>query len=185
MKKALESVKQTASNINGLENFVIQDINALIFSRLAQEYLEDNDNFILKYDEKDEENLNLICSEAEAKEEARIEEKKGNFPDAQLKVSSQSQILFRNKGKKAKVFQCPITNCFKQYKSRENLNLHVKNIHEATKPYKCRFCAHTFSHRNGKTYHERKFHINYLPYKCIYQGKNILKLIFRMRMLLC
>jgi hypothetical protein len=75
---------------------------------------------------------------------------------------------------KIRLFRCEYPGCEKAYKSRENMTLHFKNIHLKQKPYKCRFCAANFSHRNGKyklfnlgkTYHERKFHINYLPYKC-------------------
>lgn len=49
-----------------------------------------------------------------------------------------------------KFFRCPEPGCRKLYKSKENLNLHTKNIHEGIKPYQCRFCSDRFSHRNGK-----------------------------------
>ncbi len=79
-----------------------------------------------------------------------------------------------------KLFKCEYENCNKTYKSKENLTLHIKNKHLGEKPYKCRFCDSRFSHRNGKkkinffnilfyigkTYHERRIHINYLPYHC-------------------
>ena len=57
-----------------------------------------------------------------------------------------------------KIFKCKYENCLKGYKSRENLILHVKNKHLNIKPYKCSICFNSFSHRNGKIYHERKFH---------------------------
>ena len=85
-----------------------------------------------------------------------------------ISESKPIEILSEKLPKKS--FSCDIDNCLKTYKSRENLNLHVKNIHHKIKPYNCRFCEASFSHRNGKTYHERKFHINYLPYKCSYDG---------------
>jgi uncharacterized Zn-finger protein len=73
-----------------------------------------------------------------------------------------------------KIYKCHYTGCIKVYKSKENMTLHYKNIHLKLKPYKCRFCDCTFSHRNGnfktylgRTYHERKLHTKYLPYKCI------------------
>lgn len=47
-----------------------------------------------------------------------------------------------------KLFKCP--NCNKSYKSKENLNLHIKNKHLGLKPYSCDFCSSKFSHRNGK-----------------------------------
>lgn len=48
-----------------------------------------------------------------------------------------------------KAYKCSYPNCSKVYKSRENLNLHVKNIHNMLKPYKCQYCLAIFSHRNG------------------------------------
>jgi hypothetical protein len=80
--------------------------------------------------------------------------------------------------KSIKIFNCTYKSCIKSYKSKENLTLHIKNIHLKIKPYSCRFCPSLFSHRNGnclinflgKTYHERKFHTNYLPHKCIIEG---------------
>jgi uncharacterized C2H2 Zn-finger protein len=78
---------------------------------------------------------------------------------------------------RTKSFNCEVNGCGKIYRSKENLSLHIKNIHLNLKPYRCRFCSSTFTHRNGiywfklgKTYHERKLHINYLPYKCNFDG---------------
>jgi len=69
-----------------------------------------------------------------------------------------------------KFFKCQEVGCNKSYKSKENLNLHIKNIHEKVKPYQCSYCELKFSHRNGKTYHERKFHNNYLPHVCTFDN---------------
>lgn len=49
-----------------------------------------------------------------------------------------------------KVFECKQVNCSKTYKSKENLILHIKNIHLKQKPYSCKYCPSLFSHRNGK-----------------------------------
>ena len=38
------------------------------------------------------------------------------------------------------------------------------------KPYQCKFCGACFSHRNGKTYHERKEHTKIFPHKCLFQN---------------
>ena len=65
-----------------------------------------------------------------------------------------------------KFYKCLEIGCHKLYKSKENLNLHKQNIHEGIKPYECLYCSLRFSHRNGKTYHERKMHNNYLPHIC-------------------
>ena len=46
------------------------------------------------------------------------------------------------------MFRCEI--CFKAYKSKENMQLHISNKHLGIKPYKCIYCEKTFSHRNGK-----------------------------------
>jgi hypothetical protein len=69
------------------------------------------------------------------------------------------------------IYKCTYENCYKGYKSKENLTLHIKNIHLKQKPYQCNFCTSVFSHRNGKTYHERKFHTQILPHKCVFEGK--------------
>lgn len=70
--------------------------------------------------------------------------------------------------KQKRMYYCSYEGCDKQYKSKENLNLHIKNKHKGLKPYKCFLCSLSFSHRNGKRYHERMAHTNFLPYKCCY-----------------
>ncbi len=79
-------------------------------------------------------------------------------------------------------FKCPFKGCEKEYRSKENMNLHYKNIHLNDKPYKCKYCSSLFSHRNGKrlflnlflgkTYHERKFHTHVMPYVCDLKRKS-------------
>jgi len=65
---------------------------------------------------------------------------------------------------------CHFFPCMKNFKSRENLDLHISNAHLMIKPYDCRYCNRVFSHRNGKTYHERTKHLNYFPYGCNVSG---------------
>ena len=65
---------------------------------------------------------------------------------------------------------CHFFPCMKTFKSRENLDLHISNAHLMIKPYDCRYCNRVFSHRNGKTYHERTKHLNYFPYGCDVTG---------------
>jgi uncharacterized Zn-finger protein len=59
-----------------------------------------------------------------------------------------------------KTFHCQFDNCGKIYKSKENLVLHIKNIHLKLKPYRCRFCDSSFSHRNGKILNFYLFYLN-------------------------
>jgi uncharacterized Zn-finger protein len=49
----------------------------------------------------------------------------------------------------SRLYKCEYEGCEKVYRSKENMTLHYKNIHLKLKPYKCRFCDSTFSHRNG------------------------------------
>ncbi len=46
-------------------------------------------------------------------------------------------------------FKCTEVNCHKSYKSKENLLLHIINVHRHEKPFKCKHCTLKFSHRNG------------------------------------
>lgn len=60
--------------------------------------------------------------------------------------------------KTEKRYVCIHQNCHKEYKSKENLILHIKNKHNGEKPYFCKFCGKKYSHRSGKTYHELNQH---------------------------
>lgn len=110
---------------------------------------------------------------------SKKKEKKKNVPKLTCEIC---QMEFKHKWiyerhldshSTSKFYICQIEGCKKSYKSKENLNLHHKNVHEKIKPYTCTYCELKFSHRNGidliklgKTYHERKFHMNYLPHVC-------------------
>lgn len=99
-----------------------------------------------------------------------LEKKREKDPQTIFKVKTlhDSQDTVR-------VFRCEEEGCGKVYKSKENLNLHIQNSHLNKKPYKCQYCDNSYSHRNGKIYHERKVHTKIFPYKCTEKG--ILKLI--------
>ena len=58
-----------------------------------------------------------------------------------------------------KQWKCTYDNCIKAYCSKENLKLHIKNVHLNEKPYPCYFCNLRFSHRNGRIYHQKKVHL--------------------------
>jgi hypothetical protein len=121
------------------------------------------------------------------------------------KINFQNELNNSSTGNNSiasKCFPCDYKGCKKIYKSKENLNLHYKNIHLKVKPYTCSYCDSSFTHRNGKlhsnsilyflislnkkyfykkkhnylkgkTYHERRFHTNILPHKCNHEGKRI------------
>lgn len=89
------------------------------------------------------------------------------------KLEDRMEVFSNTSTYPERVYRCKENDCGKIYKSKENLTLHIKNIHLNLKPYKCTFCPAVFSHRNGKTYHERKFHTKYLPHKCPYKSKLI------------
>jgi uncharacterized Zn-finger protein len=118
----------------------------------------------------------------EVKKSIKKEKKKA----AEKQTCGSCQMVFKHKWiyerhleshSTAKYFKCQVEGCNKSYKSKENLKLHQKNIHENIKPYTCTYCELKFSHRNGKnrnyigkTYHERKFHVHYLPHICSKPG---------------
>lgn len=140
-------------------NLLAETVDSLIFcpsdvNKIKEEYTEsDPEEYILENNNFKYNSLKLF----------KIE----NFIDGDTKMKN------RRKTKLAiKQYKCQWLGCKKEYKSKENLTLHTKNIHFKIKPYKCRFCIMEFSHRNGKTYHERKYHINKLPYKCLSNGKD-------------
>jgi len=64
-----------------------------------------------------------------------------------------------------KIMTCHFFPCMKTFKSRENLDLHILNIHLKIKPFKCKFCERKFSHRNGSKYFTQE--------KFIMKGQNI------------
>ena len=87
-----------------------------------------------------------------------------NFPI----IEGKQYIIIKHNSKK--IFCCKYPNCNCIYRSKENLVLHFRNKHLMEKPYHCKYCNACFSHRNGKTYHERKEHTKIFPHKCIFQN---------------
>lgn len=65
--------------------------------------------------------------------------------------------LIQNKKRK---WNCTYKGCSKVYCSKENLKLHIQNIHLNLKPYPCYYCNLRFSHRNGRIYHQKKKHLS-------------------------
>ena len=96
-----------------------------------------------------------------------VEEENNAKKEESKRIESQPQKTI---SKKTKEYKCTYDNCTKAYRSKENLMLHIQNVHKKQKPYKCSYCSIQFSHRNGRIYHERKVHTLEFPYKCQYEG---------------
>lgn len=197
MKKSYHYVNSNPYNSNEQNQ---NDLNRLIYSRFNEEILEESEYNSFENEEEGQPKRE-IC------EDALNQVKKIQANEKDIDMTGEDIVHERNnslnnaedsflKKKKKQNFVCNVTGCEKVYRSKENLNLHIKNIHEKIKPYKCKFCESTFSHRNGilqnifkffylfsigKTYHERKFHINFLPYNCTIPSKNVIYSIFRLR----
>lgn len=94
-----------------------------------------------------------------------------HFPDCYREYKSKYNLRTHIKTHEGAVQHvCLYAGCNKSYKIKENLDLHYKNYHLKEKPFMCRFCEKKFSHRNGKLYHEKKNHLNILPFKCTCEG---------------
>ena len=50
---------------------------------------------------------------------------------------------------KEKLSFCHFFPCVKTFTSRENLDIHISNIHLNLKSFQCRFCENIFSHPSG------------------------------------
>ena len=95
---------------------------------------------------------NLTSAQFLFKIDSKTESQRNSF------TSNENQILKRigsdskkiNSPKSCKVsLICHFFPCMKNFKSRENLDLHILNIHLKIKPFNCEYCVKKFSHRNG------------------------------------
>jgi hypothetical protein len=58
-------------------------------------------------------------------------------------------VNHKEKSSTIREFKCEENGCDKVYRTKENLKLHILNIHLHLKPYECNYCSRRFSHRNG------------------------------------
>ncbi len=125
------------------------DFNSLLYQRLTNEYIEENVDSLQKQSEyQHRDNSYKQCNY----EEDSIPLKMNELNDSGFEYISQCQnVVPQNiiKNSISKEFKCDFEGCEKVYKSKENLKLHINNFHLHVKPYKCKFCMMTFSHRNG------------------------------------
>ena len=110
-------------------------------------------------------NNNIENSFLNLNEKNILNSQKKKFP-----IIEGREYIIINKNNKKKIFCCKYPNCNNIYRSKENLILHFKNKHLMEKPYHCNFCNASFSHRNGKIYHERKEHTKIFPHICFFQN---------------
>jgi hypothetical protein len=137
---------------NTFENYSL-DLNNLLFQRLRNDYFNKNEDWG-KIKEEENFHLQLIpdCDNPRVEKEnsCHIKEKLHVEEDFLHGNKSDEILTSEASNTKESKFKCFFENCGKVYKSKENLNLHIRNIHYNQKPYKCRFCGAVFSHRNGK-----------------------------------
>ena len=144
--------------INNIENDLNFDYEKILPLLLKQEEILKNGNEknnIIKKPQK------FIITRLETNKKKILDNISIQTENSSNKENSFSKLKFNNK--QIKLFKCI---CGKVFHTKENQILHFKNIHLHQKPYKCSYCDSKFSHRNGKTYHERIFHTFILPYKC-------------------
>ena len=144
--------------INNIENDLNFDYEKILPLLFKQEEILKNSiekNNIIKKPQK------FIITRLEKNQIKSLDNISIQTENSSNKENSFSKLKFNNK--QIKLFKCI---CGKVFHTKENQILHFKNIHLHQKPYKCSYCDSKFSHRNGKTYHERIFHTFILPYKC-------------------
>jgi hypothetical protein len=151
MRQSSDNMNRNLSNNNN--NFPL-DINTLLCCRFYNE----DDYFTNQINESKSEKIiskvdELNCQLNDKKD---LFQKDDNlnclklFSADRTETVKDKEIMRGEIKNKKHIFVCNREGCEKKYKSKENLNLHIKNKHDMIKPYFCRFCLSRFSHRNGK-----------------------------------
>lgn len=141
-------------NIKEKDEFLYREIN---YTKLSNEIKYNN---LIKEKILEEKNETKFISDKEIKKN----DETTHYESQKKRINNKNKKKKKKSNKKKKT----IFNCFcgKNFNSKENYNLHYKNIHLNIKPYQCDFCKVSFSHRNGKIYHERIYHTFIFPYVC-------------------
>lgn len=149
MKKATHNIKGIFDNNFTPTTIVFHDINSEF---AGEEFLNKSRDSEVNSISKEESELILI--KEQIPNNSHNVEKNASFQiiydNNQLKINKKdTQPISIKNLIEFKYFYCNFENCHKKYRSRENLKLHDKNVHQNVKPYQCRFCDSAFSHRNG------------------------------------
>ena len=79
------------------------------------------------------------------------------------KLREQSQIILPKE--KDKIYKCE--SCGKSFRQSNNLNIHIKRIHEGQRNYKCDSCGKSFPESGKLKKHIKTIHEGQRNYKCI------------------
>jgi hypothetical protein len=132
--------------IANLIQYYTQTPFPLLFNEFNSGSLENEE---IKITEKD------VCNNIQDKSlSSTCDEEKEKFL-----VRKEPDYFVSTDGKNNVYYYCFFKGCIKKYKSRENLYFHIQNVHFKKKPFKCKFCGKTFSHRNGYNYHLKHIHL--------------------------
>ncbi len=131
-----------------------------------------------------EKSTGLTFSPIENLEKVEEISKSFSIEEEQRTEDNSKKIPKKRKNKKRKSKFCDKTSichfypCMKKFTSRENLDIHISNIHLKQKPFQCNYCESKFSHLSGicsiilgRIYHERTQHLKFLPFVCRYKSK--------------
>jgi uncharacterized Zn-finger protein len=58
----------------------------------------------------------------------------------------------------AKSFQCTVDGCQKAFTRKHALKVHVKTVHEDSRPFECRLCQSAFGHKHLLNRHLERMH---------------------------
>lgn len=84
------------------------------------------------------------------------------------KRSLRKHIRTVHKFDSAKMIECML--CLKKFKRKSHMDHHIKSVHEKLKPFKCSYCAKTFTAKSTKRVHELS-HTGDFPFICNFCGK--------------
>lgn len=135
--------------IDYISNFISNKLENLDDEMAYSPYILENLSSISNSSDRNsiDSYLNLKNSSFNSFPHFNKDENEGRINEDSFKISNSSISI--ETSKHIKKYNCIHENCSKIFKTKENLNLHIKNIHLKIKPYSCAYCPAVFSHRNG------------------------------------
>ena len=88
---------------------------------------------------------------------------RGEIKDVQVKISK-LKMGEENSLHIKEDTQCD--RCSKKFSNKDNLNTHVRTVHNKDKPYQCNQCFKKFGHKHHLTRHIEVVHKKVKPYQC-------------------